>query len=278
MSLSTGAAAVHHLRYEQLFPGLRGVNIFASDYAIEPFLVFTEYFMEQQVFGPHPHAGISVMTYLLPDSEESFINRDSNGDFSVIEPGGLHITQAGSGVHHDEFPKTPGKLTHGFQIWINHAGKDRMVSPKAMHAKPSDIPEQISDDSKVRVLHGQFNGLSPAYRMVTDVTLLHVFLKPGKSILLPADKMAFAYILKGSGTTGSGNLAGQSLVVYDGQREHVQIEALKNGLEFMFGTGKPLDEPIVYGGPFVMTTKEQMEETKRRHGRGEMGTLLPYQE
>jgi quercetin 2,3-dioxygenase len=271
-------ANAHQLQYQQLFPGLRGVNIFASDYPIEPFLVFTEYYMAQQVFGPHPHAGISVMTYMLPDSEESFIKRDSNGDFSFINPGGLHITQAGSGIHHDEFPKTPGNLTHGFQIWINHANKNRMVEPKAMHAEPSDIPEQINDYYKVRVLHGHFNGLSPSYQMVTEVTLLHVFLKPGKSILLEADKMAFVYVLKGSGITDGKNVSSQTLIVYEGDGTSVHIESLHEGLECMFGTAKPLNEPLVYGGPFVMTTPAQMAEIKKRHARGELGTLLPYKQ
>jgi len=56
----------------------------------------------------------------------------------------------------------------------------------------------------------------------------------------------------------------------------VEIQAGENGCVFMFGTGKPLQESIVYGGPFVMTTPAQMAETRRRYGRGEMGSLLPY--
>lgn len=134
------------LKFTPDFPGLSGVTIFARDYPIEPFLVFTEYLMDRPVFGPHPHAGISVMTYMLPDSQDSFINRDSQGDFSIIEPGGLHITQAGSGIHHAEFPKTTGIETHGFQIWINHADKDRLVPPKALHAKAHEIAEMTTDD------------------------------------------------------------------------------------------------------------------------------------
>lgn len=105
-----------NLQFKQAFPGLKGVDMMAHAYPIEPFLVFTEFLMDRPVFGPHPHAGVSVMTYMLPDSKESFINRDSQGDFSCIEPGGMHIMQAGSGMHHDEFPKVTGNETHGFQI------------------------------------------------------------------------------------------------------------------------------------------------------------------
>lgn len=278
MSSFKKAINVYQLKYAQQSAGLRGVNIFASEYPIEPFLVFTEYFMERQVFGPHPHAGISVMTYMLPDSQESFINRDSNGDFSFIDPGGLHITQAGSGIHHDEFPKVKGNSTHGFQIWINHKEEDRMVAPKAMHAEPYEVPEVRNDDFAVRVLHGRFEDKTPPYQMVTDLTLLHVLLKPGKSIVLEADKMAFAYGLKGKGLTDEKNINGQALVIYDRDGSRVSIEALEVGLEFMFGTGTPLEEPIVYGGPFVMTTAEQMAETQQNHALGKMGTLLPYKQ
>lgn len=278
MNIVKKVTNTYQLKFEEQFPGLTGINIFASDYPIEPFLVFTEYYMNRQVFGPHPHAGISVMTYMLPDSKESFINRDSKGDFSIIEPGGLHITQAGSGIHHDEFPKVPGNETHGFQIWINHSFENRMVSPKAMHASAAEIPEVVNEDFKVRVIHGSFAGARPGYKMVTDVTLLHVYLNPGKTISLDADEMAFCYVLSGKGNTGGKSIKGQVLVTYDTTGNKVSIDSSEEGLAFMFGTGMPLKEQITYGGPFVMTTPEQMLETKKRHGAGLMGTLAPYKQ
>lgn len=277
-SMNKKIAQKSDLKFKQAFPGLMGVDIMAHSYPIEPFLVFTEFFMDRQVFGPHPHAGISVMTYMLPDSKGSFINRDSLGDFSYIEPGGMHIMQAGSGMHHDEFPKVTGVETHGFQIWINHADKNRFVTPGSMHASSVEVPEKISDDYKVRVVHGEFEGTMPGYKMVTGVNLFHVFLKPGKSIVLDAMPMAFVYVLKGSGTTENETIQPQTLVNYTLQGERVVVSALDEGLEFMFAAGTPHNESITYGGPFVMTTSEQMAETKRRYARGEMGKLDPYKE
>lgn len=266
----------HDLKFKQAFPGLKGVDIMAHSYPIEPFLVFTEFLMEKPVFGPHPHAGISVMTYMLPDSQGSFINRDSQGDFSYIEPGGMHIMQAGSGMYHDEFPKVTGHETHGFQIWINHADKNRFVTPKSMHASAKEVPEKTTDDYKVRIVHGEFEGIKPNYKMVTAVNLFHVFLHPNKSITLDALPMAFAYALKGSGKSEGENIQAQTLINYSLDGDKVTISASAQGLEFMFATGTPHNEPITYGGPFVMTTKEQMIETQRRHANGEMGNLEPY--
>ncbi len=266
----------HDLKFEEAFPRLKSVDIMANSYPIEPFLVFTEFFMDKPVFGPHPHAGISVMTYMLPDSKESFINRDSQGDFSYIEPGGMHIMQAGSGMHHDEFPRVTGIETHGFQIWINHANKDRFVPPKSMHAYSNEIPEKITDDYKLRIIHGEFEGLKPTYKMVTDVNLYHVFIKPYKSITLKAMPMAFAYGLKGNGKSDGENIGAQTLINYSLQGNKVMINASNEGLEFMFASGTPHNETIIFGGPFVMTTAEQMAEIQRRYANGELGKLEPY--
>lgn len=262
--------------FKPAFPGLKGVDIFASEFPIEPFLVFTEYRMDRPVFGPHPHAGISVMTYMLPDSKGSFINRDSRGDFSEIEPGGLHITQAGKGIQHDEFPKITGVETHGFQIWINHADKNRLVEPKAMHANAREIPEINTNDFSVRVLHGSFQGKNAPHQMVTPVTLLHVKLKSTRSIVLEGKEMAFVYVIDGEGESDAKIISANELVNYDTSDHSIQLTAGKIELEFMFATATPLNEPIVYGGPFVMTTAEQMNDTKKRYGRGEMGPLEPY--
>jgi quercetin 2,3-dioxygenase len=264
------------LQFTQDFPGLSGVNIMARSYPIEPFLVFTEYRMTQPVFGPHPHAGVSVMTYMLPDSQQGFINRDSQGDFSVIEPGGMHVMQAGSGMHHDEFPQVAGVETHGFQIWINHADKDRWVAPASLHASAAQVPEVHTAAYRVRIVHGEFGGQTPAYKMVTPVTLLHIFLAPQQTITLDAKEMAFVYGLKGGGTTENASIHPQTLVNYSLQGNQVTVQAGANGLEFMFATGTPHNEGITYGGPFVMTTPEQMAEAKRRYANGDMGRLAPY--
>jgi quercetin 2,3-dioxygenase len=265
------------LEFEQNFPGLKGINTFASEYNIEPFLVFTEFYMSKQVFGPHPHAGVSVMTYILTDSHEGFTNRDSLGNNNFIEPGGLHITQAGSGVHHDEFPRVENNEVHGFQIWINHTEANRWVEPKAISVAANQVKEFESGDYKIRLIHGELNSEKSDYQMVTNVTLLHVYLQPNKTITLNAGEMAFAFILNGSGVSDNQEFANHGMVNFDTIGNQVVITAGNKGIEFMFGTGQPLNEPIVYGGPFVMTTEEQMHETRLRLGKGLMGKLDHYQ-
>jgi quercetin 2,3-dioxygenase len=264
------------LQIEPAFEGLKGANMFASVYPIEPVLVFTEYFMDAPVFGPHPHAGVSVMTYMLPDSKTGFINRNSLGEHLIIEPGGLHISQAGSGMHHDEFPQVNNVEAHGFQIWINHSNANRMVQPKGMHLNANQVPEIITDDYKLRIVHGIFKETTSPVHMVTDVNMFHIFLQSNKSITLDAEEMAFVYVLNGEGKIGDTIIALRHCINFSEDGNTVTISTTDAGLEFMFTTATPLKEQITYGGPFVMTTPEQMAETKKRYGRGEMGVLEPY--
>jgi quercetin 2,3-dioxygenase len=264
------------LKIEPAFAGLDGANMFASDYPIEPVLVFTEYYMNAPVFGPHPHAGVSVMTYMLPDSATGFINRDSLGDHSIIEPGGIHVTQAGSGMLHDEFPEVNNKNAHGFQIWINHSDANRFVKPMGMHATSNDVPEIKNDDYTLRLVHGNFENKISAVKMVTDVNLFHIYIQSNKSITLDAKKMAFVYVLNGSGKINEVEITKRQITNFSEEGNSITINANDEKLELMFASAIPHNEPITYGGPFVMTTPEQMAETKRRYGSGAMGSLEPY--
>jgi len=262
--------------FNPIAKGLKGAGFFAREFPIEPFLLFSEFRMSQQVFGPHPHAGVSVMTYMRPDSKESYINRDNLTGLSIIEPGGLQIMQAGSGMHHDEFPKVEGVETSGFQIWFNHSDKNRLVTPKSIHVDAKDVPEVASENALVRIVHGAYGGKSTAHKMVTDADLLHIFLKPHQSITIATKPMAFVYGMEGSGTTGSEKIVSKTMINYSLDGDHVTIKASQEGLQFMLGSGNPHNEPIVYGGPFVATTPEQMEEIQRSYSQGKMGTLAPY--
>jgi quercetin 2,3-dioxygenase len=261
------------LNFKQQAPGLSSVDMFHSQFNFEPYLVFTEFHMSHAVFGPHAHAGVSVMTYMMPDSAGSFLNRDSLGDSSIIEPGGIHVTQAGSGVKHDEVPTVEGKDCHGFQIWINHADKDRLVAPKAFHAANKDVPEVRTDIYVVRVLQGNFENTKAAFELVTKTNLFHVTLQPYSSISFDASEMAFIYLMEAKLTIANREIKSRSLVNFEKQGSKIIVKANENVANFMFASGTPHNEPIVYGGPFVMTTAQQMADTKLRLQRGEMGAL-----
>jgi quercetin 2,3-dioxygenase len=266
---------ISNKQFKQNAPGFNSVDMFHSEYGFEPFLVFTEFHMDRPIFGPHAHAGVSVMTYMMPDSKGSFLNRDSRGDHSIIEPGGIHVTQAGSGVKHDEVPTITGTDCHGFQIWINHADKDRLVAPKAFHAMSKDVPEYKSENIFIRVVQGEYKNVKSPIDLVTKTTLLDVTLQPNTSIELDAMEMAFVYLITGEISIGDREIASTSMITLEKEGDKVVIKTGSQIANFMFVSGIPHNEPIVHGGPFVMTTNQQMQETQLRLQRGEMGVLNP---
>ncbi|VTP91557.1 Pirin C-terminal cupin domain [Sphingobacterium daejeonense] len=88
--------------------------------------------------------------------------------------------------------------------------------------------------------------------------------------------MAFVYGMEGSGTTENEKILPKTMVNYSLEGDNITVKASEEGFQFMLGSGNPHNEPIVYGGPFVATTFEQMQEIQRRYSQGEMGTLEPY--
>jgi quercetin 2,3-dioxygenase len=253
--------------------GFTSVDLFHHDAGFEPFLVFTEFHMDRAIFGPHPHAGVSVVTYMLPDSKGSFLNRDSQGDHSIIEPGGLHVTQAGRGMHHDEVPAQSGVDCHGFQIWINHSESNRMVEPKAFHAMSGDVPEVKLKEGKVRVLLGSFEDKASPIQLVTPVSLLDVYLQPGAQLKLDAQEMALIYLISGQIHLQDQEVGARALVTFVDEAKSITLSAGAQPVQLLYATGTPHREPIVHGGPFVMTTEEQMRITRQRLMKGEMGSL-----
>lgn len=98
----------------------RAYGLHGSDPALtDPFLGIDHAWMSAPTFPPHPHAGFSAVTYLFLDSETGIANRDSLGNSTPIEPGGLHWTAAGRGVVHEENPAVLGSTAHLLQIFAN---------------------------------------------------------------------------------------------------------------------------------------------------------------
>jgi quercetin 2,3-dioxygenase len=259
--------------------GFSSADLSLQRFPIDPFIVATDFHMSEPFFPPHPHAGVSVLTYIFEDSENAFINRDSFGDNSRIETGGLHLTQAGNGIQHEEIPEKTGVDAHGLQLWINHAAKDRLVEAKAFHAKRSEVPESTTQDGvRSRILLGEVNGKQAAMQAVTPVTLLDIHVEPGKSAIIdvPEGFNAWLFVIKGSGQLNDGTTMKQyTAVIFEIEGKLVTFTAGAQHTEFLFGMGKPLNEENVFGGPFVMSSADQLLETKRRFSRGEMGQLEP---
>lgn len=241
---------------------------------LDPFLQVDWFRMSQPFFPPHPHAGFSAVTYMLPGSPGGFVNRDSLGHRNLISPGALHWTEAAHGVMHEEVPIERGVECHGLQIFVNLPAARKHDAPAAYHAEPADVPTVERDGGRVRCYVGHFDGQRAALAPKTTCALWDVAVDAGASLSLPLPRDWNATLLlvagdlmeggqRANGPAAIGLAAGDAIVLHAGATPvHAVLLA-----------GPPLDEPVVAGGPFVMTSAEDIADAKRRFARGEMGRL-----
>lgn len=152
---------------------------------LSPFLGVDHYWMNGPTFPPHPHAGMSAVSYLLLDSETGMANRDSIGTDNLIRPGGLHWTTAGRGVVHEEVPAEPGKTVHGLQIFVGLAPARRNIAPFPLTIEPQDVPVIERPGAKIRVPVGSYGDKRSPLTPPTEVTLLDISLEEDAELTVP---------------------------------------------------------------------------------------------
>jgi redox-sensitive bicupin YhaK (pirin superfamily) len=249
---------------------------------LDPFLVASLFDMRGPTFPPHPHAGFAVATYILPESESAFINQDSTGFSNRIAQGGLHATIAGRGVLHEETNETEGVPALGFQIWINLRAADKLVKPRPVTLEAADVPVVAQNGAVLRVLAGASNGAISPFSLPTPIRLVDVDLAPGARFeqALTATEQAFLWVVKGSayviGEDGRQKATGLEAVRLNFDGEKLVVEAGEDGARFMLFAGEPIREPVVLGGPFVGSTRDQIDQFWADFRAGRMGQLTPF--
>lgn len=245
----------------------------------DPFLNMDLFKMSEPTFPPHPHAGFSAVTYILPESKGAFQNRDSFGDKSLIRPGDIHWTQAGSGMMHEEVPTQSGEVCLGFQIFVNLSKKNKNLPPKAFHANAGSMPELKGERSNLRVVAGSYKELSsPLNGLATPVTLLDVSLAAEGQLDLDLDgeRNWFLFFISGEGLLNGDTKVGKHQAVFlSPQGERVALRATSAALRILVCGGQPINEPIIWGGPFCMNSKEEIQLAISRFNSGQMGKLEP---
>ncbi|MBN8610243.1 MAG: pirin family protein [Deltaproteobacteria bacterium] len=250
--------------------------------SLDPILNVDDFRMSEPTFPPHPHAGFSAVTYLFEDSKGSFVNRDSLGDRSVIGPGALHWTQAGRGMMHEEIPSVAGLECHGIQMFVNLRRAHKDAAPRAFHVEAQDVPEVRGDGARVRVLAGELDGhRSTLTELLTPIVFLDVHLEPSATLRVPLPRGHNGVVLAiaGSGLVGADAdhraLPEHAAAAFADDGDEVALSAGSTGLEVLVLAGAPIGEPVIFGGPFAMTSRAEIQDAFARHARGEMGHLEP---
>lgn len=234
---------------------------------LDPFLLLDEFGTDQPQdylagFPDHPHRGFETVTYMI---DGRMRHRDNHGHEGLLTPGSVQWMTAGRGLVHSEMPEQESGRMRGFQLWINLPAKDKMTAPKYQEFAPAAIPLlQPAAGVQVRLIAGEVQGVrGPIVQPAIDPLYLDIELAPDKGwqTELPAGHSAFAYVFEGRLAIGEGEDArpqaqGQLAVLGGGDR--VRLQAGPEGARLILVAGRPLREPVVRHGPFVMNTREQL--------------------
>ncbi len=248
----------------------RSIATATLDY-LDPFLLFDHFGSDDPDdyiagFPMHPHRGIETVTYMHSGVVE---HKDSLGHAGSIESGDVQWMTAGHGILHEEMPQLRGGHLSGFQLWVNLPARLKLTKPRYQEVAARQIPEiQRTNGVRIRIIAGSVDGVTGAVREIAaDPTYLDISV-PADAVFsqaIPRGHTAFAYVYGGEGQFGVNAAAagtpvrGQKLVVFsDG--DTVEIKALQAGVRFLLVSGKPLGEPVVRYGPFVMNTREEIQQ------------------
>jgi redox-sensitive bicupin YhaK (pirin superfamily) len=235
----------------------------------------------------HPHRGFETVTYIL---DGTFIHQDSHGGGGVIENGATQWMTAGGGILHIETPPealvVSGGLFHGIQLWVNLPAKDKMIAPRYQNLEGGDVALLSSPDggALVRLIAGEVDGHAGPGSTHTPIAVAHATVAPGAQLVLPwpSDFNGLGYVLSGSGSVGAEQApvrTGQ-LALF-GSGDTLTFQAGAEALDVLVLGGRPLREPVVAHGPFVMNTKAEIAQAMEDFQAGRLGTvpagaLQPY--
>lgn len=250
---------------------------------VDPFLMLDE-FSSANVddyiagFPSHPHRGFETLTYML---EGHMLHEDHLGNKGDLKSGGAQWMTAGRGIIHSEMPQQESGRMRGFQLWINLPAKEKMKPAHYQDIQPDEIPSRVlPDGGEVKVIAGsvELDGATvpgPIQGLTTQPLFLDIRLPAHGRFSQPINQEhnAFVYPYQGKIEIGAGDrfrplesqMAG---VLSDGDR--IEIRTTDHPASFLVFAGRPLREPLVQYGPFVMNTREEIEQALSDYRNGQL--------
>jgi len=208
-------------------------------------------------FPMHPHRGIETISYVY---HGYMTHKDSLGNEDTIGDGEVQWMTAGSGILHEEkLPASERML--GVQLWLNLPAKDKMTAPAYRSIKNSEIEEIEIENGKLRLLAGEYNGRKGYQGKYLPLDYYDIHLNPYASITVRIDieRSVMAFTLLGNAYIG-GELVKEKTAVKLTAGDHVEIKAIDQKAQVLFISSLYLHEPIFWGGPIVMNTKDELEQ------------------
>jgi len=242
----------------------------------DPFLMLDEFYSDDPDdylagFPSHPHRGFETVTYMLDGHMQ---HKDSGGNTGDLGPGDVQWMTAARGIIHSEMPQQTEGRMRGFQLWLNLPAKEKMKPAAYRDIPAAQIPwAKPAQGVSVKVIAGTLGGVAgPVQGLSTEARYFDVHLEPHAvfEAPLPAGHNAFLYAYEGEAAVGEEKkplphrAAG---LLSDG--DAVRVEAGEKGARVLLLAGKPIREPVVQYGPFVMNTREEIEQAIADYQSGE---------
>lgn len=215
-------------------------------------------------FPMHPHRGIETISYVY---KGSMSHRDSLGNTDTIGDGEVQWMTAGSGILHEEHLPASERLL-GVQLWLNLPAKDKMCPPAYHSVKRNEIPEIEITQGKLRLLAGTYQGVKGYQSQYLPLDYYDIHLDAGAEFFIPTgmDDSVMVFTLLGNAYLGD-EFISEKTAVKVSSGEGLNLKADAGGAQILFVRSEMLEEPIAWGGPIVMNTKDELnnafEELKR---------------
>ena len=206
-------------------------------------------------FPMHPHRGIETITYVY---RGQITHRDSLGNEDTIAQGEVQWMTAGSGILHEEKLPASERLL-GVQLWLNMPAKNKMSAPAYNSIKNSQIQEIMLDNGNLRLLAGEYEdtkGYASKY-LPLDFYDLHLDTNASDVINTDRERSVMIFTLSGNAYIG-GELVREKTAVKLTSGDHIEIMATDKNAQVLFVSSTFLNEPVAWGGPIVMNTKEEL--------------------
>jgi quercetin 2,3-dioxygenase len=250
---------------------------------LDPFLMLDHFSTENAAdyiagFPSHPHRGFETVTYMI---DGHMLHEDHLGHAGDLTSGGVQWMTAGRGIIHSEMPQQDEGRMRGFQLWINLPAREKMKPAAYRNIEAPEIPVvDLAGGGRVKVVAGTVIAdgrpvVGPIVGVTTDPLYLDVDLPAGARFTQPiaAGYSAFVYVFEGSAVVGPGGGARtlpthSAGVLSDG--DAVEVAGGPGGGRLLLIAGRPLREPVVQYGPFVMNTREEIEQAIRDYQNGEL--------
>ncbi len=233
----------------------------------------------------HPHRGFETVTYMI---DGTFEHQESNGGGGVITNGDTQWMTAGADIQHIE--RTPeslvvsGGLFHGFQLWVNLPARDKFLAPRYQDLRGGEVVLLSTPDGSalIRLIAGDLDEHRGPGHTHAPITMAHVTISPGARLHLSwhADFNARTYVLNGAGrfgTAGTAATMGQLMIYGPGAAitaaSDARQESRSPNLDLLLSGGQPIGEPVVWCGPFVMNSCDELVQVFEDYRHGRLGVM-----